>query len=180
MSLFLVRHTKVSTDEGICYGSADVPLAPAFEQAAEHVRKQLPPGPLRVISSPAERCRKLAESMGYETVVDARLAELDFGKWELRRWSEIPRTESDPWSADFVNQAPPGGETFMALAARAEDCVADVTRRFPWDNVILITHAGVIRALLAHRQGIALRDVFSLKIEFGGIYPLSLARTPAR
>jgi alpha-ribazole phosphatase len=175
MKLILVRHTAVSVGDGMCYGSADVPLAPAFEQAAELILRKLPPGPLRVISSPAERCRKLAETFGVEVVIDTRLIELNFGRWELLRWSEIPRAESDPWSADFVNRAPPGGETFAALAARAEACVAEFTQRFSENNVIIVTHAGVIRALLAPRQGLALRDAFSLKIEFGGIYPLPLA-----
>lgn len=174
MNLFLVRHTAVAVDEGVCYGSSDVPLAATFAQTAKLLRAKLPPQPWRVITSPAQRCRKLAESFGVPATIDARLLELNFGEWELRRWSDISREEIDFWSADFVNRAPPAGETFAALASRAEACVAEIAPTCADENILIITHGGVIRALLAPRRGLALREAFSIRVDFGGIHPLSL------
>lgn len=172
MSVILIRHTAVSIEEGVCYGASEVPLANDFAQAADQLRAQLPPRPWRVISSPARRCRLLAESLDANITIDHRLLELDFGDWELRRWTEIPRAQVDYWSEDFVHRAPPGGESFAALAERAEACIYEFGRLLPDESILYVTHAGVIRALLAPRRGIALRHAFSLKIEFGGIYPL--------
>ena len=179
MGVILIRHTAVAVEAGVCYGASDVPLASDFAQAANKPYSQLPPGPWRVISSPALRCRQLAELFSPNVVTDHRLLELNFGDWELRRWDEIPRTEIDLWSDDFVNRAPPGGETFAALARRAEACIHEFKRLYSGEKIICVTHAGVIRALLASRQGISLRDAFSLHVDFGGIYPLPPAIAPS-
>lgn len=178
MDVILIRHTAVAVEKGICYGVSDVPLASDFAQAANQPCAQLPPGPWRVISSPALRCRKLAELLDPQLITDHRLLELNFGDWELRRWDEIPRSEIDHWSEDIVNRAPPGGETFAALAMRAEACIHEFKRLFSGQKIVCVTHAGVIRALLAPRQGIALRDAFALHVDFGGVYPLPQASAP--
>jgi alpha-ribazole phosphatase len=180
MSVILIRHTAVVVEEGVCYGASDVPLASDFTQAADQLRAQLPPRPWRVISSPAQRCHQLAESLDAKITTDHRLLELNFGAWELRRWNEIPRAQIDHWSEDFVHRAPPGGESFAALAERAEACIHEFIQLFPHETIICVTHAGVIRALLALRLGVALRDAFSLRIEFGGIYPLARSTTTRR
>lgn len=172
MSITLIRHTAVAVEEGVCYGTADVPLCATFAQTAELLRSKLPPPPWQIISSPALRCRRLAESFGQDVIVDARLLELNFGSWELRRWNEIPRDEIDVWSADFVNHAPPGGESFAALAERAEACIAEAAKKHSEKNIVCVTHAGVIRALIAPRQGLTLRDAFNIRVDFGGFYLL--------
>jgi alpha-ribazole phosphatase len=179
MSLFLVRHTAVAVDKGVCYGISDVPLAGTFEDTAKLLLQNLPPAPWHVISSPSTRCRKLAESFGPFTTIDGRLRELDFGEWEMRRWDDIPRAEIDLWSADFVHRAPPGGESFAALADRAEACIADISEKSSSENVLVVTHAGVIRALLASRRKIPLREAFGLPVDFGSIHLLPTKRPTA-
>ena len=42
---------------------------------------------------------------------DARLAELDFGHWEMQSWDGIPRAEVDAWAADVAHYRPGGGES---------------------------------------------------------------------
>jgi alpha-ribazole phosphatase len=172
MNLILIRHTPAAVEQGICYGRTDVPLHATFTSDREVVRAQLPAPPWRVVSSPLTRCRQLAESLGSPVRIDERLVELNFGRWELRRWEDIPREELDKWGADFVSRPPPGGESFLELAVRAEHFVSDCAKLYFGETVLVVTHAGVIRALLAPRLGLTLKQAFSIPVDFGGLYPL--------
>ena len=50
-----------------------------------------------------DNCGKLPSAC---KIKDANLLELNFGEWELKKWSEIPKNLLDQWSADFVNYRP--------------------------------------------------------------------------
>ena len=88
--LLLVRHTSLAGAEGLCYGRHEPGLAASFAEEAAAVRARLPAGPWRLFSSPAARCRALAESLGGPVAIDARLQEVDFGAWEGRPWAALP------------------------------------------------------------------------------------------
>jgi alpha-ribazole phosphatase len=144
MRLHLIRHPKPEVEPGICYGQREI-LAKIEMADLARLRAELPPG-LPVWSSPLLRCRHLAEQLHAQPIIDARLAELDFGDWEGRPWGEIPRHELDAWAADVVGYAPPGGESPRTVQRRAVDFVASLTV----PEAVVVTHAGVIRCLLAH------------------------------
>lgn len=148
MRLHLIRHPKPLIEPGICYGRHDCPAEDAVSAAAS-LLAELPPG-LPVWSSPLRRCRDLAERLHAQPVIDDRLAEMDFGAWEGRRWDDIPRAELDAWAADVAGYAPPGGESPRALQRRALDFVASLAV----PEAVIVTHAGVIRTLLAHWKGL--------------------------
>lgn len=148
MILHLVRHPPPAIAPGICYGRLDIG-AEAVDAAAAALRGRWPAG-LPLWSSPLRRCRTLAEALHPQPRFDARLAELDFGAWEGLAWDTIPRHELDAWAADVVGYAPPGGESPRQLQARALDFVAGLAV----EEAVLVTHAGVIRSLLAHWQGL--------------------------
>lgn len=172
MNVFLIRHPAVDLPQGICYGASDVPLRPDFSSVADQVKALLPPGPWRVLSSPAQRCRRLAERLSDDITVDARLRELNFGRWEMRPWNEIPRPELERWAGDFVREAPPGGETFAALAARAHACLAGQAETLADQTLVCVTHAGVIRALHALQHRRDLRTAFDLRVDYGAVLTL--------
>lgn len=148
MILHLIRHPKPVVEPGICYGRLDI-SAENVEAVAASLRAELP-GDLPLWSSPLRRCRALAELLNPAPIFDERLVEMDFGAWEGRAWDAIPRLELDAWAADVAGYAPPGGESPLALQRRALDFVAmlDVP------EAVIVTHAGVIRTLLAHWQGL--------------------------
>jgi len=148
----MIRHTRVAAEmAGICYGRSDVPLAPTFAEEAQAIRAELPCGPRLVWTSPALRCVALAEQItGIAPLcVDARLAELDFGVWEGRRWEEFRSTESEAWALDPWGLRPPSGESGLALWARVAEVRAEVLRLPTEGHLVIVTHAGVIRAWLA-------------------------------
>jgi alpha-ribazole phosphatase len=144
MRLHLIRHPKPLIEPGICYGQLDI-LAKIENSDLVRLRAELLPD-LPVWSSPLLRCRHLAEQLHPQPVIDARLAELNFGDWEGLPWDDIPRYELDAWAADVVGYVPPGGESPRALQRRALDFVMSLTV----PEAVIVTHAGVIRCLLAH------------------------------
>lgn len=144
MILHLIRHPRPDIKAGICYGQLEISAKIEMAEVAR-LRAELPAG-LPLWSSPLQRCRQLAEQLHAQPIIDARLAEMHFGDWEGRRWDDIPRHELDAWAADVVGYAPPGGESPRQLQERARQAIAGINA----PEAVVVTHAGVIRALLAH------------------------------
>ena len=161
MRLHLIRHPKPVIKPGVCYGRHDC-SAESVEAAALALRAVLPAG-LPVWSSPLIRCRALAEQLHAHPLIDDRLAEMHFGDWEGRRWDDIPRAELDAWAADVAGYAPLGGESPRDLQQRALDFVASLAV----PEAVIVTHAGVIRTLLAHWQGLPPERWTELSIAYG-------------
>lgn len=153
MGLILLRHTRPAAPEGLCYGSTDLPLdEPALAERLPVLARTLPPID-RIRTSPLSRCRHLAEAIGSArglvAEVDPRLVEMDFGAWENRAWSALPRSELDAWAADFDAARPHGGETVAELARRVGAALGDTP---PQPGTTLwVTHAGIVRATCALR-----------------------------
>lgn len=150
MPVILVRHTRPAVPEGVCYGVLDLDLAPTFDDEAAAVLAALPRAE-RLVSSPLQRCRRLAERIGaargIAPVFDERLREFDFGAWEGVPWDDIPRSELDAWAADFFHARPHGGESVRMLHERVGAAIADYRRSGA--SHVVVTHAGVIKAALA-------------------------------
>lgn len=176
MELYLIRHTRTAVAPGICYGRADVALADSFARDAASVRDKLAGVTAQTCySSPLARCSRLAEALGHAAPRhEPRLQELDFGTWELQPWEAIPRAELDLWGQEYVDRAPPGGETFRALHARASAFLRELASMPVSGAVLAVTHAGVIRALLAEVLGLPLQDSFRFHLDYGGVTRLDL------
>ena len=149
MELTLIRHTRPTLPADVCIGQMDVQCAAGWEAHAERVSR-IVSAPDRLITSPAARCRVLAERLGatYRLVpeVDARIQELNFGEWEGQRWSEIGHTATQILSADFFDNSPPGGESYRDMMKRVDAFLVDLGASF--ERVAVVSHPGPIRALL--------------------------------
>lgn len=175
MQVFLIRHTRPLVGDGICYGRLDI-LAEDPLPVAARLKPLLPAG-TTVISSPLKRARHLAEALDPEARFDERLSEINFGEWEGQAWDAIDRDALDAWAADILHFAPPGGESVAGLQRRAIDFARSL-RRSP---VALVTHAGVIRALLGHWRRLPIHEWSTLQIDFGSLLGIEIepwAREP--
>ena len=170
-TLYLVRHTTPKIEHGICYGRLDIPVAENFAAEAEQVRTWLPPVDL-VITSPLQRCQRLAEHIalhqGRPIQTEARLQEMHFGDWEGRAWNDIARDEIDAWAADILRHAPPHGESALQLMQRVASCMQDIAS-LPQQRIAIVAHGGSIRAVLAQLADVPLADTLDWQIEFGGV-----------
>ncbi len=174
--LWLVRHPRPAVPRSLCYGATDVPLDDThLDEMLEALPARLPRS-AALYSSPLSRCLRLArglEQAGFAApVIDARLREMDFGEWEGRDWSAVPREQIDAWRDDIVGYQPPGGESVRALAARGHAFVASLPAH---PQTILVTHAGVIQTLLRTLRGLPLEQLTSAKVDYGQV--LALHRT---
>lgn len=161
--LYLVRHGAV---EGMqrreVRGQRDVPLsARGRAQHAELVdwlaaRLAPPARPLRILTSDLSRCRDLADALsrrlGLQLEDVPALREQHMGDWQGQTWEAITAREgrgvNDYWD-DYWNAAPPGGESMATMAARLDAWWRAAAPTFANQDVVLVTHAGPIRALLA-------------------------------
>jgi len=154
MRLYLVRHLAPLTAPGVCYGRADLEVDSSVTAAALPGLRASLPANAPLISSPLRRCASLARSLGDDVRFDARLAELDFGSWEMQSWDSIPRAEVDAWAADVAHFRPGGGESVADMARRIcafhDDLMGE---NLP--QAIVVCHAGAIRLLAARQRGLA-------------------------
>lgn len=157
MKLHLVRHPQPDIAPGICYGATDVPVSDAaLAQVHASLRAAGLPGTLPVYTSPLQRCMLLAQRLQPSSLhVDARLAEMDFGRWEMRPWSAIARAQVDAWAADLLHHRPGGAENVLEVAQRVAAFV-DELRADGVGEALLVCHAGTIRLLAAMRTGLPL------------------------
>ena len=174
MKLYLIRHTTPLIEMGVCYGQSDIDVTHTFDKESAELKKKI--GNIAfdaVYSSPLLRCTKLANTIQIGNVqYDARIKELNFGDWEMRRWDDIPREIFDTWSLDYANLAPPNGETFTELHQRCISFVEDLKSKHHNQHVAVFTHGGVIRAMLAEVLNMPLKGLFRFNIDYAGVTAL--------
>lgn len=167
--IYLVRHTPVGGMEGICYGQSDVALSSDFGSVANRVKQKLAGVRLdKLISSPLTRCRLLASVLQESYQTDSRLMETNFGEWELLTWNEIYETpEGKVWFDDYLNQSPPEGESFRMLIGRISQFIKEQIP--PEGAVVIVTHAGPVRAFLVAMGLVTIDQAFDVKPDYGEV-----------
>lgn len=183
MNITLVRHTSLAIAPNICYGQSDVAVSQNFEAERARLQNKLAQFKFDAIyTSPLQRCHQLAQalcadaSLGFshsDIQPDDRLKELHFGDWEMQAWDAIPRDIFDVWAHDYANLAPPNGETFTQLHARAKSFVEEVSGHSQGKNILVITHGGLIRALIAEVLQMPLKRLFRLSVDHASMTQLA-------
>lgn len=169
MEIYLIRHTTPNIEKGICYGQSDIGVVDSYKDEVRCIKEKLKGiVPNTVYSSPLVRCQQLAKEFSTSVTLDDRLKELNFGDWELQAWDAIPRSETEVWMNDFVKQPTKNGESYIDLQQRVLAFYTEILQTK--NNVVfIVTHAGVIRALLAWKDQIELKDSFSIVLDYGSV-----------
>ncbi|GLY01679.1 bifunctional RNase H/acid phosphatase [Actinoplanes sp. NBRC 101535] len=167
--IILVRHGSTPlTSAGRYSGRGDVPLTDEGEAQAMAAAGRVA-GICRdvtaVLSSPLQRCTRTAELISAEvgglpvTVMDD-LIECDFGAWEARTFAEVQEGWPDEMAAWMASTsvAPPGGESFQAVAKRVRGVLATVLSTYPGKTVVIVSHVSPIKLIL--RDALAAGDAF--------------------
>ena len=150
---FLVlRHAPTAWNaDGRIQGRTDCPLSPEGRESALAWRVPAVFRTAPCFSSPLRRCLDTARAMGLSPVVDDRLVEMDWGTLEGATLASM-RAEG---GADFARREaagldfrPPSGETPREAGARALAVLAQAK-----SDAVIVTHKGVMRALLALATG---------------------------
>jgi broad specificity phosphatase PhoE len=170
--LILVRHGVTDWNrEGRYQGQSDPPLNDeGLQQAHRLIELLKPEGISRVVSSDLKRAsetaRILAEGLRLESPgTDARLREIDLGRWEGRLAIEIAREDALAWDArlgDPVNVAAPGGETTLQVAQRVWACLDELAAQAGADTIAVVSHGLALATALSRARHLPLADASAI------------------
>lgn len=154
--LILVRHAATA-DTGHRYcGASDPPLSAAGRAQAAALADRLADWPVdAVLSSPlrraADTAAAVADRLGVPVNTTDALREAGFGAWEGLTYDEIAAEWPDEvaaWLADLA-VAPPGGESFAAVARRVLPVLAAAR-----GTVLVVGHASLVKLALHGMLGL--------------------------
>ena len=170
MNIYLVRHTTPDIELVYCYGQSDLDVKDTFPGEVKRIKKILPAfDNIKVFSSPLKRCLKLANALNLgEVQTDDRLKEISFGCWEMKKWKKINKRDLDFWLEDFVNRCAPEGESYRQLHDRMIHFFEE-TINHDYENVIIVSHGGALRTILAHIMEAPLQNLFRVNLDFGSV-----------
>ncbi len=127
-----------------------------------------------VVSSPKERCARFAEWVAQKHSLplhqNKAFCEMDFGSWEGSFPHVIMETSEDKlllWWSDPSLAKPPKGEAFTSFKKRVLRGWQQLLKQYKGQNILLITHPGVLRIILSEVLGIPSHRFFSLHVEHG-------------
>lgn len=154
--IVLWRHGRTQWNVlGRTQGHTDIPLdTVGLRQVRRAAAELCRLGPTAIVSSDLTRARQtaqeLAERVGLEIEVDARLREMCFGAWEGLTWEQAKeRFGMDAMIARAHGDSSgiPGAESSAHLGDRVAEALADHVSSLPEDGVLVVaTHGGSIRA----------------------------------
>lgn len=174
----LVRHTQPKEEaRGRCYGTLDVGLSTHGQQHAQLLARTLDRIPLAAIyTSPRQRAMETAAPLaavhGLAPIVDDALSEIDFGAFEGRSYEDIERSHPElyrQWMETPTLVQFPGGESYAALRVRALAAMEAIRVRHDRGTVAVVSHGGVLRAMLAECLSIPHEAIFRIDQSYGAI-----------
>ncbi len=184
LTLDLLRHGDAE-DDGCYRGRTDSALTVQGEQQMQ-AYGAVSPGWQRILCSPLRRCaepaRQIAQRLNLACEEDARLLELDFGRWDGRSYAQVWQQEQAAvlafWQDPEAN-APPGGEHLADFRARLNSLQRSLQQEAQAKtdgHFLLLTHGGVIRGLLGMLLGMESRHWSQLRIDTASLSRIRLGQ----
>jgi probable phosphoglycerate mutase len=160
--VFMVRHgaTVLSAEDRFA-GETNVALAEEGREQARRLAERLRAEPIAAVyASPlgrtVETARILAEP--HELAVETRdgFREISHGHWEQMTRAEVEvrfADEAAEWERDPYTFAPEGGESGLAVTARALPVLIELVRAHQGACIVIVSHKATIRLLLSSLLG---------------------------
>lgn len=129
-----------------------------------------------IYTSPLMRCRDFARTLGARRAIpvkeDARLQELGYGVWEGLTPEELRRQDPgqlDRFFNDPLAHQPAGAEPLADFQRRVLAGWMDILRQCGDERVLVVAHAGTLRAVLGHVLGMPLRNIFRMNLGYAAM-----------
>lgn len=176
MRLWLIRHGETEANvAGLYSGHTPTPLTPKGLAQAQILGKLLSEVPFdRVLCSALERAQQTAgrvlERREITIETTPLLNEMFFGDWEMRHHRDL--TREDPqnyaaWCNDWQNAIPTNGEGFQAFSARIEQVIAHLADIKDQQNILLVSHQGVLSLLIARLLNMPAASLWHFRVDQG-------------
>jgi broad specificity phosphatase PhoE len=160
--VLIVRHgaTVLSVEDRFA-GETDVELSDEGREQTRHLAQRLSREKIAAAyASPLgrtmETARILAAPHGLDVQIRNGLLEISHGHWEQMTRREVEEKfpeEAAEWEKDPYTFAPLGGESGLAVTARALPVLIDLVRQHPGENILVVSHKATIRLLLSSLLG---------------------------
>ena len=160
--IFLVRHgaTVLSAEDRFA-GATDVALSDEGREQARRLAHRLSNEKIMAVyASPLGRTVETAKILAAPHKLDVQtrdgLREIHHGRWEGMTRREVEEKfpdEAAEWEKDPYTFAPLGGESGLAVTARALPALIEIVRQHDGQNVLLVSHKATIRLLLSSLLG---------------------------
>jgi alpha-ribazole phosphatase len=179
LRLDLLRHGETELGGGLRGSLDDALTANGWAQMRAAVIEQ---GPWdHLVSSPLQRCARFAEELGAQlnlpVQLEKDLQELHFGAWEGQSAVALMETDAQAlglfW-ADPYGFTPPQGEPVADFCARVLAAVERLHERHAGERVLLISHGGVMRLLLAQARGLPREQLLNVEVGHGALFSLTV------
>ncbi len=176
--IYLLRHGEISRPlRETLIGQQERPLTTEgirqMERAARFLATQKEIGQLT--TSPLSRCieggRIIGQQLKLAPSICHAFAEINLGDWDGLTRKDIDKEFPGSWQERGANPAvyrPPGGESFNDLHQRVIPAFTHITDNLKKD-IVIIAHAGVNRVILASVLQIPLKNIFTIKQQYGCI-----------
>lgn len=195
MTVFhILRHGERQESRVLVGRSPGIALSERGRVEIATVAERLAAADIRAIyASPLERTVEsatiVAARLGLSVALREELIELDFGEWTGWTFDQIradPRWE--PWRTQRSLATIPGGESMRQVQRRAVEAMLAIGEAHADDNVVLVSHGDVIRAMLVFALGMPL-DFFNrievaqgslstIRIDAGGVRVIGINERP--
>lgn len=178
IELIAVRHgeTDFNADRRM-QGHLDVPLSVTGRVQAQAAAARLADEPIdKIYSSDLQRALETAriihEGREIELVTDLRLREFHMGTFQGMTLSEAREKHGDAWERFFIHDADfalPGGQSRNQKQVEIASFMEEVVRSQAGGRMLVVTHGGILIAMLRHVLGIPASHYFRVSIENTGI-----------
>ncbi|MFO7151845.1 MAG: alpha-ribazole phosphatase [Bacillota bacterium] len=176
--IFLVRHGETLWNRSFLYqGQRDIPLSERGREQAKRVAKALESQKFSAIYSSdlkraCETACEIAKFHNIDVACVKDLREINFGKWEGHSYVELQEkypAEFSKWLNDPFETRPPEGENLRELIQRVVDFLKKVVIEHQSEDVLVVTHAGPIRAVLMSILELGAEHYWKFKISNASI-----------
>jgi probable phosphoglycerate mutase len=160
--VFLVRHGATQlTAEGRFSGSVGVDLSDEGRWQAAQLGERLRHEQLTAVyasplSRAADTAQIIAGACGAAAELRSDLREISHGHWEGLTRAEVEARFGDEyaaWEEDQFTFAPQGGESGVAVLARALPALREIVTAHAGGRILVVSHKATIRLLLSSLLG---------------------------
>lgn len=129
-----------------------------------------------IVTSPLKRCQEFALALGQKNgvavTIENNFKEIGFGVWEGKTPEQLQADtplEYDGFYRDPVNNRPQNSESLEVFSKRVTQGYAKIIANNPGRQVLIVCHAGVIRAIIANILHAAPLGIYKIKVSNGGV-----------
>ena len=157
MRIWVTRHGQTDLNkQKLMQGRSDIPLNETGREQALSVSKKL--GDVKfdaVYASPLDRAIETASIISGidrdKIIVDSRIIEVDFGRFEKRPYHALGIVMSLYWALPEIFPCPKSVENIASMRQRTSSFLEEIESK-DYENVLIVCHGGIIRAICGYLE----------------------------